>query len=156
MLDNHRRGERSLIVLRYPLSWSVAKKLREGDEVRYYGKIVYVSHRALERMENYYRAEGSFPYDLMGELVFVKDGSPLFIEDVFKMGASGIVKEENLSISKESLKLSKRFKRPVFEAERIDGQESIKLYSDLDDDAVKEIWVDSLKMRVIADSGGEE
>ena len=144
-----------MIVLRYPLSWGVAKKLKKGDEVRYYGKIVYVSHRALERMENYYRAEGSFPYDLMGELVLVKDGSPLFIEDVFKMGASAVLKEEELSISKESLKLTKRFKRPLFETKKVDGQESVKLYSDLDEDAVKEIWVDSLSMRVIADSGGE-
>lgn len=156
MLDNHRRGERPLIVLRYPLSWGVAKKLKKGDEVRYYGKIVYVSQKALERMENYYKAEGSFPYDLMGELVLIKDGSPIFIEDVFKMGASGIVKEEDLSISRESLKLSKRFKRPFFETEVVKGHESVKLYSDLNEDAVKEIWVDSLRMRVIADSGGEE
>ncbi len=145
-----------MIVLRYPLSWSVARKLKLGDEVRYYGKIVYVSHRALERMENYYKAEGSFPYDLIGELVFVRDCSPLFIEDVFKMGASAVVKEEGLPISKESLKLSKKFKRPVFETKIIDGQESVKLYSDLEEDAVKEIWVDSLEMKVIADSGGEE
>ena len=145
-----------MLVVRYPLTWGIARKLRKGDEIRYYGKIVYVSRKALERMENYYRAEGSFPYDLMGELVYIREGSPLFIEDVLKMGASGIVKEKNLELSGETLKLSERFQRPFFEVDEIKGEENVKLYADLEEDALKEIWVDSLEMRVIAGSGRED
>ncbi len=143
-----------MIVLRYPLSWSIARKLREGDEIKYYGKIVFISNRALKRMKNYYKAEGSFPYDLMGELVLIKETSPIFIEDVLKMGVSGVVKEKDLNLSKESLNLSRRFSKPFFEVDRIEGQENVKLYADLEENAVKEIWVDSLPMKVIADSGG--
>jgi len=145
-----------LLVLRYPVSWGIARKLKEGDEVRYYGKIVFVSSRALQRMENYYKAEGSFPYDLMGEIVLVRESSPLFLEDLMKMGVSGIVKESGLEISREALNLSKRFSRPFFEAERVEGDENVKLYADLGEDSLREIWVDSLKMKVIADSGSDE
>lgn len=144
-----------MLVVRYPLTWGIAKKLRKGDEIRYYGKIVYVSRKALERMENYYKAEGSFPYDLIGELVYIKEGSPLFVEDVLKMGASGIVKERDLHLSWETLKLSERFQRPFFEVDEVKGEENVKLYADLEEDALKEIWVDSLEMRVIAGSGRE-
>ena len=144
------------MVVRYPLTWGIARKLRKGDEIRYYGKIVYVSRKALERMENYYKAEGSFPYDLMGELVYIREGSPLFIEDILKMGASGIVKEKNLELSGETLKLSERFQRPFFEVDEVKGEENVKLYADLEEDALKEIWVDSLEMKVIAGSGRED
>jgi tartrate dehydratase beta subunit/fumarate hydratase class I family protein len=144
-----------LLVVRYPLTWGMAKRLKKGDEIKYYGKIVYVSEKALRRMEDYYKAEGSFPYDLMGELVLVKNGSPIFIEDILKMGASGIVKEENLRLSKETLKLSERFERPFLETSKVQGEENLKLYADLENDALKEIWVDSLEMVVIASARRE-
>jgi tartrate dehydratase beta subunit/fumarate hydratase class I family protein len=145
-----------LLVVRYPLTWGMARRLKKDDEIRYYGKIVYVSERALRRMEEYYKAEGSFPYDLIGELVLVKENSPIFIEDVLKMGASGIVKEQDLEFSKETLKLSERFERPFFETSKVHGEENVKLYADLENEALREIWVDSLEMRVIAGAREEE
>jgi len=138
-----------LIVIRYPLSWSVAKRLKKGDVVKYSGKIVFVSKKALYRMENYMRLEGKYPYDVMGEVVFVKDNSPVFLESLYKLGVSGVVKEKELEIGENTKILIERFQRPIFEVEGMEGQELVKLYPDLNEDAIKEIWVDSLEMEVI-------
>jgi len=138
-----------LIVIKYPLSWNIAKRLKKGDIVKYSGKIVFVSKKALYRMENYMKLEGKYPYDVMGEVVFVKDNSPLFLESLYKLGASGVVKERDLEIGENTRMLIERFQRPLFEVNKVEGQELVKLYPDLNEDAIKEIWVDSLEMEVI-------
>ncbi|MCD6449640.1 MAG: hypothetical protein J7L34_03945 [Thermotogaceae bacterium] len=138
-----------MIVIKYPLSWNVAKKLKKGDVVKYSGKIVFVSKKALYRMENYMKLEGKYPYDVMGEVVFVKDNSPVFLESLYRLGVSGVIKEKALDISKNTKALIERFQRPMFEVEKMKGKEQIKLYPDLNEDAIKEIWVDSLEMEVI-------
>lgn len=138
-----------MIVIKYPLSWNIAKRLKKGDIVKYSGKIVFVSKKALYRMENYMKLEGKYPYDVMGEVVFVKDNSPLFLESLYKLGASGVVKERDLEIGENTRMLIERFQRPLFEVNKVEGQELVKLYPDLNEDAIKEIWVDSLEMEVI-------
>ncbi len=144
-----------VFVIRYPLSWNVAKRLREGDRVKYSGKIVFLSRKALVRMEDYMKFEGRYPYDIAGEVVFVKDSSPIFLESVYKLGASGVVMEGKCEIPEETRKLITRFERPLFGVEKMEGEEKVKLYPDLGEDALKEIWVDSLEMEVVASSRRE-
>lgn len=145
-----------MLVIKYPLSWNVAKRLRIGDKVKYSGKIVYLSYKALLRMENYMKLEGRYPYDIAGEVVFVKESSPIFLESVYKLGASGVLKESNLGISEETKRIISRFERPLFETGKVEGQEIVKLYSDLGEEALKEIWVNSLEMEVIASCRGDK
>ncbi len=137
-----------MLVIKYPLSWSVAKRLREGDEVRYTGKIVYLSKEALIRMENYMKLEGRYPYDISGEIVYVKEISPIFVESIYKLGASAVLIDKNIPVDENTALMVKKYERPLFESEKITGEEIVKMYPDLGENALKEIWVESLPMKV--------
>ncbi|RKX35798.1 MAG: hypothetical protein DRP19_04375 [Thermotogae bacterium] len=152
-----------MIVLNYPFSVNVIRKLKLGDKLRYSGKIIVLSPEAIERMLMYSKAEGSFPLTLSGQLVCfgqmekgeVKMSSidemvPL-IEKCFLNGAISIVgKYKGLSSY-----LFKRFGRILITPlEKLRGNSKVIMYTDLKEKAVHEIEVENIVMKVSIDSRG--
>jgi len=150
-----------VIVLRYPVSINVVKKLKCNDIVKYSGKLVLLSEESLKKLVSYKELEGSYPYDLIGEIILTAywkefpiffNPSEEFLENIFSMGAVGVIlelRERNLSILR---KLSRVVFKPLDE---IKGSVREVLYKELSEKALREIWVDGINLKVILDSKGK-
>ncbi len=150
-----------MIVLKYPISANVVKRLKCGDVVRYSGKLVFLSEESLEKMSSYKELEGSYPYDLIGEIVLTAhwkgapvffDPSDEFLEKIFTMGAVGVI----LELSEKNLRTLRNFSKVVFKPlNEIKGNVREVLYKELGEKALREIWVDNIALKVILDSRGK-
>ncbi len=153
-----------MLVIRYPLSLNVARKLTVKDVVKYSGRIILVSREAFERIVLYEKAEGLVPDFVTGEIVafgnitpnkleivFEENFEP-FLEKIFLFGAVGIVSSV-LAVSNQHFK---RFARimftPISNVEVL--SQRVISYADLEDKAVREIEVQDIMMRVVIDSQG--
>ncbi len=58
-----------MLNINYPVSLDALKKLKNGDNVLYTGKIIFVTPEALKRFEKYYQLEGVPLYKFVGEFV---------------------------------------------------------------------------------------
>ncbi|MGY4686801.1 hypothetical protein [Petrotoga sp. DB-2] len=58
-----------MLNINYPVSLETLKKLKNGDNVLYTGKIIFVTPEALKRLEKYYQLEGVPLYKFVGEFV---------------------------------------------------------------------------------------
>ncbi|MCS7174945.1 hypothetical protein [Pseudothermotoga sp.] len=153
-----------MIFMKYPLSLNIVRKLKVSDVVSFTGKIVLVGEAAFQRIVNYERAEGLIPDFIKGELVcfgFVEQGlvrgipaknCEPFLEKAFLYGATSIIAFD----SKIDEALFKKFARVLFvpESEIRPSMQRIIAHVDLDREAVHEIEVSRLIMRVAIDSKG--
>ncbi|PLV59384.1 tartrate dehydratase [Thermotoga sp. KOL6] len=148
------------IVLRYPVSLSVIRKLESGDLVYYTGKIVTMDKEIVEIIEKYERSEGTRLYDLTGEIVALgvfeknrfrfQEIDEELLEKLFLMGVSGVIVNQRVSFS-----VTKRFSRVLFEAvEEIKGSRKV-VYKTPDGRKLEEVEVEKLAIRVIQDSSGK-
>ena len=150
-----------MIVLKYPISINIARKLKCNDIVRYSGKLVLLSEESLKKLISYKKLEGSYPYDLIGEIVlpaYWKE-SPIFfnpseefLENIFNMGAVGVI----LELNESNLSILRKLSRVVFKPlEEIKGNVKEVLYKELGEKALREIWVNGINLKVILDSKGK-
>ncbi|ABV33912.1 MULTISPECIES: hypothetical protein [Pseudothermotoga] len=153
-----------MLVIRYPASLNVIRKLKTSDIVKYTGKLTVLSRQALERIIFYERAEGLIPDFMNGELICfgsIKEGflnilsardfEDLF-EKIFLFGSVGIISKANSA----NPFYFKRYGRVMFTAMEKPVAKSFKIlaYSDLKSNAVMEVEVEDLLMRVTIDSRG--
>lgn len=52
------KGVIEMLVMRYPLSLNVIRRLKPSDLVKYTGRVVVLSRAAFERIVTYEKAEG--------------------------------------------------------------------------------------------------
>ncbi|AEH50611.1 hypothetical protein [Pseudothermotoga thermarum] len=153
-----------MLVIRYPLSLNVARKLTVKDIVKYTGRMILISREAFERIIFYEKAEGLIPEFIMGEIVVFGSITPNklgvvfeesfepFLEKIFLFGAVAVVSD----VPVVSNHYFKRFARimfaPVSNIEVLSNRTIA--YADLQDKAVREIEVQDLMLRVVIDSEG--
>ncbi len=153
-----------MIVIRYPLSLNVARKLTIKDTVRYSGRIVLVSREAFDRIILYEKAEGLIPEFITGEIVLFGEITPNklgvvfdenfepFLEKVFLFGAVGVISNTQNVTNHYFKRFSRVMFVPMSRIEII--SERIIAYADLEDKAIREIQVQNLLLRVAVDSQG--
>ncbi|MCD6550651.1 MAG: tartrate dehydratase [Thermotoga sp.] len=148
------------IVLRYPVSLNVIRRLTSGDVVHYIGKIVVVDKDTVDIIEKYERSEGIKLYDLTGEIVavgrfkknkfFFQEITEEILEKLFLMGVNGVILNKKLTFS-----VTKRFSRVLFELlEEMKGSRKM-VYKTPDGKKLEELEVEGLTLRVIQDSSGK-
>ncbi len=153
-----------MLFMKYPVSLNVVRKLKVSDSIVFTGRFVLLSDAAFQRIINYERAEGLVPDFIKNEIVcfgrieknFVK---PIpskkfenFLEKAFLYGVVSVIAfDASLDES-----IFKRFSRVLFvsESEVRPTSTRILTYADLGEDAVYEIEVERLFMRVAIDSKG--
>ncbi|WP_038054384.1 tartrate dehydratase [Thermotoga sp. Mc24] len=149
-----------MIVLRYPVSLNVIRKLKTGDVVYYTGKIVVMDRSVVDVLEKYEKYEGTKLYDLTGEIVVLgtfrknqlqfQEMSEELLEKLFLLGVNGVILEKAHPFS-----ATKRFSRVLFEPlEEIRGTRRM-IYKTLDDKKLEELEVERLVLRVVQDSSGK-
>lgn len=158
------RGAVKMLVMRYPLSLNVIRRLKASDLVKYTGRIIVLSKTAFERIVTYEKAEGLIPEYINGELICfgsVHNNSVQFLEakeyedfleKSFLFGAVSILSEN----SKVSNFYFKRYARVMFVPTCDVTAKSFRIlaYADLKNEAVMEIETEDLLMRVAIDSKG--
>lgn len=158
------RGVVKMLVMRYPLSLNVIRRLKASDFVKYTGRIIVLSKTAFERIVTYEKAEGLIPEYINGELICfgsVHNNSVQlleakeyedFLEKSFLFGAVSILSEN----SKVSNFYFKRYARVMFVPTCDVTVKSFRIlaYADLKHEAVMEIETEDLLMRVAIDSKG--
>ncbi|PLV56802.1 tartrate dehydratase [Thermotoga sp. SG1] len=148
------------IVLRYPVSLNVVRRLTSGDVVHYIGKIVVMDKEVVDVIERYEKSEGIKLYDLTGEIAVVgrfDKNKFLFqevieevLEKLFLMGVSGVILNERTNFP-----VAKRFSRVIFEPlEELKGSRKV-VYKTPDGKKLEELEVEGLTLRVIQDSSGK-
>jgi tartrate dehydratase beta subunit/fumarate hydratase class I family protein len=148
------------IVLRYPVSLNVIRRLTSGDVVHYIGKIVVVDKEVVDIIEKYEKSEGIKLYDLTGEIVtvgrfdknkfFFQEVTEEVLEKLFLMGVSGVVLNK-----RSNFPVAKRFSRVLFEPlEEVKGTRKV-VYKTPDGKKLEELEVEGLTLRVIQDSSGK-
>lgn len=155
-----------MIFIKYPVSLNIIRRLKASDIVSFTGKIVLIGETAFKRIINYERAEGLVPDFIKGELVCfgsieqnsvkgipAKNCEP-FLEKAFLYGATSIIAFD----SKFDDAFFKRFGRVLFvpESEIKPLSQRTVAHVDLGQEAVHEIEVSRLVMRVVIDSRGNK
>ncbi|AJC74353.1 hypothetical protein AJ81_09390 [Pseudothermotoga hypogea DSM 11164 = NBRC 106472] len=155
-----------MLFIKYPVSLNVVRKLKASDQIVFTGRFVILGEAAFQRIINYERAEGLIPDFIKNELIclgrieqsFVKPipskSCEQFLEKAFLYGAVSVIAfDTNLNET-----TFRRFSRVLFvpESEIRPISERILAYSDLDQDAVYEVEVERLVMRVAIDSKGNK
>ena len=149
-----------MIVIRYPVSLNVIRKLKTGDVVYYTGKIVVMDRSVVDVLEKYERYEGTKLYDLTGEIAVLgtfrknklqfQEMSEELLEKLFLLGVNGVILEKVHPFS-----ATKRFSRVVFEPlEEVMGTRRV-IYKTPDNKKLEELEVEKLILRVVQDSSGK-
>jgi len=153
-----------MLVMRYPLSLNVIRRLKVSDLVKYTGRIILLSRSAFERIVTYEKAEGLIPEYMNGELICfgsLQNNSVQLLgagdyedllERCFLFGAVSVLSKN----SKVSNFYFKRYSRVMFVPTCDVTVKSFRIlaYADLKSEAVAEIEVEDLLMRVAIDSKG--
>ncbi len=153
-----------MLVIRYPLSVNVVRRLKASDLVKYTGRIIVLSRPAFERIVVYEKAEGLIPEYINGELICFGsvqgDSVKLLqareyedlLEKAFLFGAVSVLSKD----SKISNFYFKRYARAMFVPTcDVTGRSfRILAYADLKNESVMEVEVEDLLMRVAIDSKG--
>ncbi|WP_041081657.1 hypothetical protein [Thermotoga profunda] len=153
-----------MLVIRYPLSLNVLRRLKASDLVKYTGRIIVLSRRAFERIITYEKAEGLVPEYINGELICfgslqndsvqlleIKDHED-FLEKSFLFGVVSVLSKS----AKASNFYFKRYARVMFVPTCDVTVKSFRIlaHADLKNEAVVEVEVEDLLMRVAIDSKG--
>lgn len=152
--------------MKYPVSLNVVRKLKASDLIVFTGKLIVIGEIAFERVINYERAEGLVPDFIKNELICLgriekNSVKPIpsktferFLEKAFLYGVVSVIAFDT-SLDDSAFK---RFSRVLFvpESEVRPLSQRILAYADLNQDAVYEIEVERLMMRVAIDSKGNK
>jgi len=149
------------MVLNYPVSLSVIRKLKAGDVVHYNGKIVVVEKSLIDTILNYEKSEGIKLYDLTGEIVVFgffeknrlvyQEVDPDSLSTAFVLGVVGVVVEKNPPLEDVIVK----FARVVFKPEEeLKGKRNL-VFKTPDGRKVEELEVTNLILRVLQDASGK-
>ncbi len=153
-----------MLVIRYPLSLNVARRLKASDLVKYTGRMILLSKPAFERALVYEKAEGLIPDYMSGEIICfgrLQNNSAQLLEPVefedyleksFLFGAVAVL-SKNAKINNFNFR---RYARVMFVPVSDITIKSSKIlaYTDLKNEAVFEVEVEDLLMRVAIDSRG--
>jgi tartrate dehydratase beta subunit/fumarate hydratase class I family protein len=155
-----------MLFVKYPVSLNVVRKLKASDQIVFTGRLVLLGEAAFQRIVNYERAEGLIPDFIKNELICLgrveqnivkpipSKSCEQFLEKAFLYGAVSVVAFDT-SLDETAFK---RFSRVLFvpESEVRPISQRMVAYADLDQDAVYEIEVERLVMRVAIDSKGNK
>lgn len=149
------------MVLNYPVSLGVIRKLKAGDVVHYNGKIVIVEKSLIDTILNYEKSEGIKLYDLTGEIVafgffeknklVYQEVDPDSLTTAFVLGVVGVVVEKNVPFEDAIV----RFARVVFRPEEeFKGKRNL-VFKTPDGRKIEELEVTNFVLRVLQDASGK-